>query len=126
MLRRAPRAAARGLVVVTDRYPQGQNPNYNDGPLLHRARWSPGWLHRYEARTYQLAAAMPPDLVLKLDVEPETAARRETDMSPSVIAERVSAVLQLSIPGARGVRVEAERPLADVLRFVRDEVWRML
>jgi thymidylate kinase len=125
-LRAAQRAVARGLIVVTDRYPQGENVHYNDGPLLHRSRWSPGWLRRYEARVYELAGQMPPDLVLKLDVEPETAARRETDMSPVVIAERIAAVRQLTFPGARVVLVNAEQPLADVLRAVRREVWQML
>jgi len=125
-LRAAWRAVARGMVVVTDRYPQGENIHYNDGPQLHRSRWSPDWLRRYEARAYALAGRMPPDLVIKLDVEPETAARRETDMSPAVIAERIAAVRQLAFPGARVVLVNAEQPLAEVLRAVRREVWRML
>ncbi len=125
-LRAAQRAVARGLIVVTDRYPQGENVQYNDGPLLHRSRWSPDWLRRYEARAYALAGRMPPDLVIKLDVEPETAARRETDMSPAVIAERIAAVRQLRFPGARVVSVNAEQPLAEVLRAVRREVWRTL
>jgi thymidylate kinase len=125
-LRAAWRAVARGMVVITDRYPQGENIHYNDGPQLHRSRWSPKWLRRYEARVYSLAGRMPPDLVIKLDVEPETAARRETDMSPVVIAERIAAVRQLRFSGARVVVVDAEQPLADVLRAVRREVWQML
>jgi hypothetical protein len=125
-LRAAQRAIARGMVVVTDRFPQRENLDYNDGPLLHRSRWSPDWLRRFEARAYERAGRMPPDLVLKLDVEPGTAARREPDMSPAVIAERVAAVRRLNFPGARVVRVDAERPLEDVLRAVRREVWQML
>jgi thymidylate kinase len=125
-LRAAQRAVSRGLIVVTDRYPQDENIHYNDGPLLHRSRWSPDWLRRYEARAYEIAGRMPPDLVIKLDVEPETAARRETDMSPVVIAERIAAVRHLTFPGARVVSVNAEQPLADVLRAVRREVWQML
>ena len=38
----AQRAIARGVVVVTDRYPQNENPQFNDGPLLHRLEWAPG------------------------------------------------------------------------------------
>jgi hypothetical protein len=125
-LRAAQRAIARGMVVVTDRFPQRENLDYNDGPLLHRSRWSPDWLRRFEARAYERAGRMPPDLVLKLDVEPATAARREPDMSPAVIAERVAAVRRLNLPGARVVRVDAEQPLEDVLRAVRREVWQML
>ncbi len=125
-LHRAQRAASRGMIVVTDRYPQDQDAEYNDGPLLHRTRWSPGWLRRYEARAYAMAARMPPDLVLKLDVTPETAARRETDMDPAVIARRIACVRRLSFPGTRVVSVDAEQPLADVLGAVRREVWQSL
>ena len=125
-LRKAQRAVARGMIVITDRYPQRQNPDYNDGPLLHRLSWSPAWLRRFEARAYELAGRMPPDLVLKLDVEPETSARREPDMDPAVIAERIAAVRRLAFPGARVVVVDAEQPLEDVLRAARHAVWQML
>ena len=40
------RAARRGFVVVTDRYPQNEIPGFNDGPLLHRLPRCPAWLRR--------------------------------------------------------------------------------
>ena len=125
-LRTAHRAASRGLVVVTDRYPQGETLAYNDGPLLHRLRWAPAWLRRIEQRAYDAAQRMPPDLVIKLAVEPETAARREPDMNPPVIRERVAALRRLAFAGARVVTVDAEQPLEAVLRAARREAWRML
>lgn len=125
-LRAAHRGAARGLVVVADRYPQDEILSYNDGPLLARLARAPEALRRFEAGAYALARKLPPDLVLKLDAPPELLAIREPTMDRGVIRERVDAVRRLVFPGARVVRVDATQPLADVIRAVKREIWRML
>jgi thymidylate kinase len=117
------RAASRGFVVLTDRYPQNQTPEYNDGPLLGRIERAPAWLRRFEVSAYQLAARTPPDVVLKLQVRPETSAGRETTMDPSVIRRRIELLRGLTFEGSRMVVVDAEQPLEDVLKAVRKEVW---
>ncbi len=122
----ARRGANRGLVVLTDRYPQNEILGFNEGPLLTRLTRVPLWLRRFEATAYALAHRLPPDLVVKLEVTPETAARREPDMDPTVIRERIAAIPRLAFPGARVVSVNAEQPLADVIRAVKHEVWRLL
>lgn len=125
-LRAAHRGSARGMVVVADRYPQDENSDYNDGPLLPRLARVPRWLRRFEADAYALARTLPPDLVIKLDAPAETLAQREPDMDRGVIRERVDAVRRLRFPGARVVRVDATQPLADVIRAVKGEIWCML
>ncbi len=125
-LNAAHRGAARGMVVVADRYPQDENPDYNDGPLLPRLVTVPKRLRRFEASAYALARALPPDLLIKLDAPPELLAIREPNMNRDVIRERVSAVRRLVFPGARVVRVDATQPLADVIRAVKYEIWRTL
>jgi len=125
-LRAAHRGSARGMVVVADRYPQDENPGYNDGPLLPRLARVPRWLRRFEAGAYALAGTLPPDLVIKLDAPAETLAQREPDMDRGVIRERVDAVRRLRFPGARVVRVDATQPLAEVLHAVKGEIWSML
>jgi hypothetical protein len=122
----AHRGAARGLLVLADRYPQNEIPRYNDGPLLPRLARVPHWLRRFEAGAYTLARRLPPDLVIKLVVLPATSARREPDMDPAVIEERVGDLQRLAFPGARVVCVDAEQPLADVIRIAKREVWRQL
>jgi thymidylate kinase len=125
-LRAAHRGASRGLVVIADRYPQNEDVSYNDGPLLSRLTRAPRWLRRFEARAYRLASRLPPDLVLKLEVTPETAARREPDMDPTTIRQRIVAVRRLTFPGARVTCVDAEQPLEHVLRAVKREIWNLL
>jgi len=122
----ARRGADRGLVVITDRYPQDEIIGFNDGPLLTRLTTVPNWLRRVEADSYRLVRRLVPDLVIKLDVLTETAARREPDMDPALISERIADLQRLTFAGASVVRVDAEQPLVDVIRAVKREIWRML
>jgi thymidylate kinase len=124
-LRAARRGASRGLVVVTDRYPQNEDVEYSDGPLLPRLTHAPRWLRQFETRTYALARRLPPDLVLKLEVTPETAARREPDMDPAAIRQRIDGARRLAFSGARVVRVDAERPRGVVIRSAKREIWNL-
>ncbi len=125
-LARARRAAGRGLVVVADRYPQNEVKSFNDGPLLHRIRFVPTILRRFEAGTYERAAALPPDLVVKLVVTARTAMAREPTMDPDVIASRIAEFDALAFPGAAVVVVNAEVPLLDVVAAVKKAVWNAL
>jgi hypothetical protein len=122
----ARRGASRGMVVLTDRYPQDEIIGFNDGPLLARLTRVPGWLLRFEVAAYELARRLPPDLVIKLIVTPQTAARREPDMDRGLIRERIESLQLLAFPGARVVCVDAEQPLADVIRTVKHEIWSLL
>jgi thymidylate kinase len=120
------RGTNRGLIVITDRYPQDQILRFNDGPLLTRLTIVPNWLRRIEAAVYARARRFLPDLVIKLTVTPETAAKREPSMDAAIIRERVAALQHLEFPGARVVCVDAEQPLPDVIRAVKREIWRLL
>jgi hypothetical protein len=122
----AHRGASRGLVVLTDRYPQNQTVSFNDGPLLNRLTSVPGWLRRFEHNVYALADRLRPNLVIKLVITPETAARREPGMDPAVIRERITALQRLEFPGVRVVCVNAEQPLPDMIRTIKHEIWRLI
>lgn len=122
----AHRGANRGLLVLTDRYPQNEIAGFNEGPLMSHLTRVPLWLRRFEATAYSLAHRLPPDLVIKLLVTPETAARREPHMDPEVIRTRIADVPRLAFPGARVVCIDAEQSLIDVIRTVKREIWRLL
>jgi hypothetical protein len=122
----ASRGAARGLIVLTDRYPQDQIPRFNDGPLLARLTFVPRWLRQLEDAVYARARRLAPDLVIKLVATPETIARRELAMDPALIRERTAALLHLKFPGSHVICVDAEQPLLEVIRAVKHEIWRLL
>jgi hypothetical protein len=125
-LRRARRAADRGMVVIADRYPQDQILSFNDGPLLPRLTWIPAWLRRFEERSYALARQSPPALLFKLQADPDLLAQREPTMNRAVIEQRVQELDRLSFPGARMVCLNASEPAAEVARAVRREIWRLI
>jgi len=122
----AQRATRRGFVVVADRYPQNEILGFNDGPLLHRLRWAPDWLKRFEAAIYMRAHRAPPDLVIKLHVGRDIVALREPEMSLGLIEERVAGLAELKFPGSRIVSIDARRPLDEVRRLIKREVWNVL
>ncbi len=119
----ARRAASRGMLVIADRYPQNENTSYNDGPLLPRLRGVPGWLRRFEARSYALAQHLAPELVIKLEAPSDVLALREPNMDPDVIAQRVVALQQLCFPNSTVISIDATRPLGEVLLQVKREIW---
>jgi len=125
-LRVAQRAAQRGMVVITDRYPQNELADFNDGPLLPRLPRVPGWLRTFEASAYDLAARLHPDLVIKLVAAPELIATREPTMDPAVIRARVAGVRQLKLGGAPIATISAALPAAEVLRVAKLRIWRVL
>jgi hypothetical protein len=122
----ARRAADRGMLVIGDRFPQNQLPEFNDGPLLPRLKHIPRWLRGFEAKAYDLANRLPPDLVIKLQASPALIAQREPDMRPEVVRQRTEEVMELAFPASRVVALDASQPLTTVIADAKRAVWDML
>lgn len=130
-LTRVWRARDQGLVVLCDRYPQAQILGFNDGPLLADWLAHPNpllrALARWELAPYARADQTPPDLVVRLMVTPETAIARDATLDRAFVERRIAAVTALRFgPDTPVVEVDADRPLAEVLRDVTRAVWRAL
>jgi len=129
-LRASWRARSRGMIVLTDRYPQAQLAGFNDGPLLaHLATHRNVVLRalaRFEAAPYNWAARHPPDVIVKLTVTRETATRRKPETGAHEVQRRIAAISTLAFPGATVVQIDADRPLEQVLRDVEGAVWSHL
>jgi thymidylate kinase len=100
----------RGITVITDRYPQTEVVGFYDGPGLSAARaGSPlvAWLAARERRMYEWMASFQPDIVLRLNVDAETAFRRKPDHKPALLAEKVRVTPLLRFHGARIVDLDA-------------------
>lgn len=122
--RRADRWRRRGIIVICDRYPQTSFPGGNDGPLLdgHASRWPlMRALARWESRTYARAAAVLPDLVLKLDVPLDTALARRPGLDPAYLAARVTLIRALDL-GAPTVVLNAALPYEQVRQGAVDAI----
>ena len=127
-LRTAWKARNRGLLVVSDRYPQAQVLGFNDGPLLsHLASHRLSILRtvaRWERVPYEWAERYAPDLVIKLVVSPETALRRKPDTGAAEVQRRVEVLRALRYaPPTDVVEIDADQPVEGVIRDAARAVW---
>jgi hypothetical protein len=125
-------ARKRGMIVISDRYPQTQILGFNDGPLLvngngHSSPY-PGFLKEWELKNYQdMTNTVLPDLVIKLDVTPEVAMARKSDTPTDIVKQKVDAVKSLKFPPQTTVvNIDATQPLDQVLLQAKQSVWQHL
>jgi thymidylate kinase len=127
--RRARSLAARGYVVLCDRFPLDQL-TLMDGS---RTRWVPTeglsavarWIVAAEQRCY--AAITAPDLLLILRVEPDTAVARKRGVDPpDFVWPRSAEVFNADWSTTDAVVLDAARPADDVLAEARAIVWANL
>lgn len=129
-LRDAWRARSRGVIVLSDRFPQSQFPSINDGPRLGElkgARWPLGSAAAREEDTFRFAEAVGPDLVVKLVVPFDVAARRKPDTPSAQLRQKIEIVRRLRFGGrTKVVTVDASAPWDEVLLRVKQCVWDAL
>ncbi len=99
----------RGVVVVTDRYPQIETPGVHDGPILAGEATSAS-LARIKAKEHALYAEMAayaPTLVIRLVVDLETALARKPDHDRELVALKIASLPALTFNHARIVEIAA-------------------
>ncbi len=130
-LHRVMKARTRGMVVICDRWPQMQFNGELDGPRLQHwatgAAWQRG-LARYELAPYELARRFPPDLVIRLDVDLDTAAARRTEDSREYLEHRIELVRALTFEDSLfgAVTVDGTQSPDKVLTEILSLVWSRL
>jgi len=114
-----------GVMIVTDRYPQIEVPGFYDGPGLSAARagsWAVRTLARRELKLYQKMAAVVPDLVIRLNIDLETAFARKPDHKYDSLKAKVEVTPLLAFNGARIVDLSSTDPYDEVLASARNLV----
>jgi thymidylate kinase len=124
-------ARSLGFVVLSDRLPQTQFAGLNDGPRYTEWLDAPSWLRRCVARAEQAsfreAELVPPDVVIRLNVPVEVAARRKPDTPADQLGRKVEIVSQLQFPAVtRVIEIDGALPLEQVLREVKAALWACL
>ena len=109
----------RGVVVITDRYPQAQVPGfYFDGPGLTATDATNGvarWLGLRELGLYQHMASHVPALLIRLNIDADTAHDRKPDHKLSMLREKVRVIPTLTFNGAHILDLDARLPYPQVL-----------
>lgn len=119
----------RGLIVLTDRYPQAQIPGAYDGtvfpPNVSGSRFVT-WLAGLERSAFHWMASYRPDLVIKLNVDLDVACARKPDHKREALARKIAVTPQLTFGGAELIDIDANKPLEEVLLDAENTVMRFM
>lgn len=119
----------RGVAILADRFPQTAVPAGLDGPGFARVRADRGLARRLaalERRQFAWMTGVRPDLVLRLNVDVDTAIARKPDHKRDALANKIAELHRLSFNGARIVDIDANRPLDEVLAAAKAAVAAVL
>lgn len=109
----------RGIAVVADRYPQIAVANMKiDGPGLLKVKHRNGFvrfLAGCERMLYAYMISYRPDLVIRLNVDLETAFARKPDHRYESLALKIASVPQLEYQGAPILDLDSSLPLEEVI-----------
>lgn len=119
----------RGLIIIADRYPQLDIPGASDGPDMSVAAQGGrfvSWLARRERAYFEWMTSYRPDLVLRLNVDLDTAFARKPDHSREALKRKLDVIPRLTLNGAPIVEIDASQPLEAVLAAAETAVTRTL
>lgn len=119
----------RGLIVVTDRFPQTSIPGAYDGPgfpSTDRGNAIVRWLARREFAAFEWMANHRPDLVLRLNVDLDTACARKPDHRRDSLSRKLDVTPFLTYHGAPIVDIDTVQPLPVVLREAEAAIARLM
>jgi thymidylate kinase len=118
-----------GLIVITDRYPQVAVPGAYDGPGFPDSEGGSRLvlgLARREQAMFEWMASYQPDLVLRLNVDVDTAFARKPDHRREALARKIAVTPHLTYGGAPIVDIDANQPLERVFKDAEAAVARVM
>ncbi len=127
--RRMTKLRRQGLIIIADRYPQAEIPGGFDGPDISATDNSSGFVKNLaarERRAFQWMTSHLPDLVIRLNVDLDTAFARKPDHRRESLARKIAIASQLTYNGAPLVEIDATQPLAAVLAEAKTALSRTL
>jgi thymidylate kinase len=122
----------KGIITITDRFPQSQYKNINDGPKLERyaIKLNNRFLSRLaskEKHIFNKYSDFPPDIVFKLMISPEVAITRKPEHSNlEYFTNKINLVNKIDFPSSKIIEVDAENTLENVVIFVRTKIIKEL
>lgn len=126
-LRRVLHLAQRGVLVISDRYPQAEISGFHyDGPGIGVERVNDRFLMRLakrENRLYQQMALYRPELVIRLGVDIDTAFSRKPDHDYDELQDKISVMKRINYNNASIIELDSRAPYSDVLAKALDAVF---
>lgn len=117
--RRMLKKSRQGKLLVTDRYPQAEVAGFRfDGAQLTKTVggncWV-RWLRSNEQKLYQWMASYPPLLLIRLDIDEQTAFSRKPDHKLSALREKIAVIPNLEFNGAHILELNGREPASKIL-----------
>jgi len=108
-----------GHLLITDRYPQAEVPGFHfDGPQLAKTVGGSWWvqtLRKRELKLYHWMASYLPLLLIRLDIDEQTAFSRKPDHKLSVLHEKVTVTPHLIFNGAKILELDGRESVDTIL-----------
>ena len=113
------RLSRKGIQVIADRYPQSEIAGFHyDGPGLTVNRTN-NWLIRKlavrEQKLYEWMADQKPDLIIRLNIDAETAYSRKPDHNIVELRDKISVMPRLKFNGVQICDIDSRAPYQEVL-----------
>ena len=119
----------RDITILADRFPQLALPSAIDGPGFGKVKADRGVAKRLaaiERRQFEWMTAHRPDLVIRLNVNLETALARKPDHSRANLAAKIADIQKLAFNGAPIVDIDADLPIEEVIAKAKAAITPML
>lgn len=119
----------KGFIIVTDRFPQLEVAGAYDGPSLSvsaQGNFIVRWLAQREQAAFEWMTSFRPDLVIRLNVDLDTACARKPDHLRELLRKKIEVTPLLKFNGASIVEIDSAQPLAEVLSATKTVVSRVL
>lgn len=109
----------KGIKIISDRYPQAEIVGFRyDGPGMSFNR-NDNWLLRKiavrEQALYQWMSEQKPSLVIRLNIDAETAFERKPDHDIAELRDKILIMPRLNFNGAKIIDIDARAPYPQVL-----------
>lgn len=119
----------RGMIIITDRFPQLDYPKAFDGPELvveAEGNFIVRWLAQHEYAAFKRMTNHKPDLVIRLNVDIDTAYARKPDHDREALMKKIAITPQLTFQGAPIVDIDTAQPLEKVVAEANAAVARAM
>jgi thymidylate kinase len=124
MLQLAKQVSKKNSLVICDRFPQKDISGMYDGPKLQSGK--NGWCSRLEMKLFRKLGKTEADVILRLNISPEIAARRKPEHDYKLIEQKCMNLSGISFGNAKVVDVDAGMPYEQVLLEIKRKIWENL
>lgn len=121
MLQLAKRLSKQGSMIICDRFPQKDILSFNDGPKLQKTG---GFYAKLEMKLFNRITNPGADLVFRLNVSPEIAAKRKPEHDYDSIIQKCNNLGKMQFSNSIMIDVDANQSYDVVLLELKREIWK--